>query len=297
MNSKFTQPSRKRKRAPDTPSATLARQDDLCLVRTILDTWAWHPQCPLQRTDRELPLEFGASDEAPAAAAADYRLTFQPFIVDEAVAQLQREANDELQAGRALRVKLRRVADLLDGKADVSCRVDGGVAIPETLRKKLRDNAFVFLCSAIPSTRSPPLTLPALCAPPANGTASHNTPTILAAWIKYTGRRESDDFLLEVQHGPSAGQLPEPRHPSATALPTLLAGLSGDTPSEQPEPWYLIVCSMPVTSQREMAALECMCRKAEFETLLRPSTVLREQGSQYYQVWPSEVRFVATISR
>jgi hypothetical protein len=161
----------------------------------------------------------------------------------------------------------------------------------------LRENAFVFICNTNPATLPRPLTLASLCEPQApsrtNGSAvPRESPTVLAAWIKYAGRSDSDDFLLEAQHGPSAGEPPDPRHPSATAFPTLLAALARENASSEQEPWYLIVCSLPVTSQREMAALECMCRKAEFDTLLRPSSILREQGGRYYQVWPSEVRLL-----
>ena len=278
------QPSRKRKRAPETPSATTARQDDLCLLRLILDTWAWHPRCPLARPATSPPIQFGDAPDAPDAAA-HYKATFQPFIADEAIAQLQREADEELKAGRVAKVHFRRVADLQGGKADVTCVPDAAERVPDATRKRLREGALVLLCAADPRRAPRPPTLAALCERP----AATSAPTVVAAWVKYAGRTDAEGFLLEAQYGPPAGARADPEHPSATAGPALLGALDGVTPQE-PRPWFLVVCSVPTTAQREMAALEAMCRRPELEALARPKATLAAHGSEYRLVWPSEAR-------
>jgi hypothetical protein len=327
---RYQQPPRKRRRSPDAePSATQAHQDSLSLVRTLLDSWAWHPQCPLERTDESPPVEFGRGSTEPAAVMQHYREVFTPFIIDETVAQLQREADEEVAAKRVLPVHITRTLDLQQGKADVTCRVDPNAQLDDSWKKRLREGAIVLLCMNDPRTTMPCGITAALAAPPrgsaasgacASGGASTGTPVVIAAWLKHPGRTVRDAFVLEAQYGlnaPSHAAVPS-SHPAAFAGPALFAALSSDRPpaappvtapaaaqpaqqqrpqpppgAQEPAKWYLIACSVPTTAQREMAALAQVARRPATAELAAPAALLARQGGVYHQIWPHQVRLRA----
>ena len=152
---RFRQPPRKRKRSPEVASATQAHQDSLSLARTLLDTWAWHPACPLHRAREGPPVDFGWDDATSAEVRERYKRVFQPFVLDETVAQLQREADEEIVARRVLKVQLTRILDLRNGKADVTARLDARQVFDDSLKRKLRDGALVLLCPKDPVATMP----------------------------------------------------------------------------------------------------------------------------------------------
>ena len=132
----------------------------------------------------------------------------------------------------------------------------------------------------------------------------------MAAWVKHTGRTPRDDFVLEAQYGVAAGDPTPPNHPAAFAGPPLLSALDAtpfgssaaastavatggaadsDSGSGSDAVWHLVVCSVPTTAQREMAALEVMSRRSQLADLAAPGALLRRQGGVLHQVWPQQV--------
>lgn len=282
MAPKFKQPTLKRKRTPP-PTATQTHQDNLCLHRLLLESWAWHPACPLPRTDEGPPTEFGGPDATEAQVAAHYRRVFQPFVADEAIAGLRKELEEELKANAALRVHLKHVSDLLDGKADVTLRIDAAQKVADRVGTRLREGAVVFLLRDDPRSH-PPAAL--LSRPPA--AAAERPAVVVAAFIKYVSRNVYDNVTLEAQHSPGPGFPFSAAHPAAFAAPALLGALDGAAAA--PPPWFLAVCSVPVTAQREMAALEKVLRSDTLQLLARPSPLLRANGGTVHRFWPKEVR-------
>lgn len=259
-------------------------QDSICLTRYLLNTWAWHPKCPLARSTETVPVEFGVEADSDAAVVSKYKGHFRPFILDEATASLSKEVEEEMRAGRVFPVRLRSVANIGDGLADVACSVVGTKKKPSAV-KKLREGAIVFLCSSDPSQHRN--SFRDLCNLYMQPEAKRGA--LVAGWVKFSGRSESEGMVLEVQHGvcdESAGGSPD--HPGAACSPILMNCME-NSKADAPR-WYVISCSAPVTSQREMAALEAMCRRPEMQTLLRPSPTLKSQGCVAHRVWPAEVR-------
>lgn len=272
------------KKSADAGDDTNQFQDSICLTRYLLSTWAWHPQCPLVRSTETVPVEFGSASDSDETAVATYKANFRPFILDEATASLSKEVEEEMRADRVFQVRLRSVTNIGDGLADVACTVVGNKK-KVNVGKKLREGAIVFICSVDPSKHRN--SFRNLC-------NLHKQPestrgALLAGWVKFSGRSDSEGLVLEIQHGACDDDArSKPNHPGASTSPLLMSCMDKTVAGDAPR-WYMISCSAPVTSQREMAALEAMCRRPEMQILLRPSLTLRAQGSVAHRIWPDEV--------
>lgn len=273
------------KKRADAGDDTNQFQDSICLTRHLLSTWAWHPSCPLARSTETVPIEFGSESDDNETAVATYKYNFRPFILDEATSSLSKEVEEEMRAGRVFEVRLKSVTNIGDGLADIACAVVGNKKKLNTA-KKLREGGIVFMCSVDPSRhRNSFRDLCNLHTQP-----EPKTGALFAGWVKFSGRMESEGLVLEVQHGPCDDDArSKPNHPGVSASPMLMKCMDKSIAGDSPR-WYVISCSAPVTSQREMAALEAMCRKPEMQILLRPSLTLKLQGSVAHRTWPDEVR-------
>lgn len=265
-------------------------QDSICLTRYLLSTWAWHPKCPLARSTEAVPIEFGIESDSNETAVSKYKQHFRPFILDEATASLSKEVEEEMRAGRVFPVRLRSVTNIGDGLADVSC-----VLAPNKKKhvalKKLREGSIVFISSSDPAKLGN--SFRDLCNQYKQPEVSRGA--LIAGWVKFSGRSESEGLVLEVQHGTSTENASgNSDHPGNATSPVLMKCMDVAKGGLAPQ-WYVICCSAPVTSQREMAALEAMCRKPSMQMLLRPSVALKNQGSVAHRIWPAEVRALSSL--
>lgn len=273
------------KKASDAGDDTNQFQDSICLTRYLLSTWAWHPNCPLARSTEAVPIEFGVPSDSNETAVSTYKEFFRPFILDEATASLSKEVEEEMRAGRVFPVSLRSLTNIGDGLADVRCNLAGNKK-KNLAQKKLREGAIVFLCSSDPSQHRN--SFRDLCFLHKEPEAKRGV--LIAGWVKFSGRSDSEGMILEVQHGVCDDVARgNQEHPGVSTSAVLMNCMEKSRAGEPPQ-WYVISCSAPVTSQREMAALEAMCRRSEMQMLLRPSMTLKSQGSVAHRIWPAEVR-------
>ena len=278
-------PSRRGRAAPDTE----AYQDSKCLSRLLLSTWAWHPLCPISRSGDTVPVEFGSHGATDSEAVEEYKSFFRPFIVEEALASVLKEAEDEVRDKQSMQIRFRSIIDIGEGRADVSCVLVNNRK--KNVGRKLKEGNLVFLLNVDPSAAK--IGLRELCS---RCTRTDSTKVaVFAAWVKYCGRVESDGLLLEVQHARSPETTARPekdkneRHPGDMLSNVLMTALE-DSGNAEPGKWYIVSSSAPVTSQREMAALEAMSRRDDVHLLLRPSLTLEGQGGSAHRIWPEQVR-------
>ena len=277
--------SRRGRAAPDTDTY----QDSKCLSRLLLSTWAWHPLCPISRSNDVVPVEFGSHDATESEAIEEYKSFFRPFIIEEALASVLKEAGDEAREKQSMQIRFRSIIDIGEGRADVSCVLVNNRK--KNVGRKLKEGNIVFLLNVDPSAGKIGFReLASRCS-----RTGCDKVAVFAGWIKYCGRVESDGLLLEVQHARSPETTARCEkdknhsHPGDMLSHVLMTALE-DSGNQEPGKWYIVSCSAPVTSQREMAALEAMSRRDDVHMLLRPSLTLKGHGSSAHRVWPEQVR-------
>jgi hypothetical protein len=120
---------------------------------------------------------------------------------------------------------------------------------------------------------------------------------VFAGWIKFCGRAESDGMHIEVQHSRCPETTARDKadtidpHPGDLLSSTLMTALDNSGhDDDETATWYMISCSSPVPAQREMAALEAMSRREDFNMLTRPTLALQGQGGIAHRIWPEQVR-------
>lgn len=278
---------RGRRQQPATDTDTY--QDSKCLSRLLLSSWAWHPFCPISRSNDVVPVEFGSENSTDSEAIEDYKRFFRPFIIEEALASVLKEAEDEIKEKQSMQIRFRGITDIGEGRADVSCVLVNNRK--KNVGRKLKEGNLVFLLNVDPCSSK--TGFKELCSRCSRQDSSKVA--VFAGWIKFCGRVESDGLHIEVQHARSPGSTEYDEtdnrnpHPGDTLSNMLMNALDG---SEQQETrkWYLISCSSPVTSQREMASLEAMSRRDDVQILVRPSKSLKGQGGIAHRIWPEQVR-------